>query len=185
MRFRLHLQSLRPFSEPAESRCSVTNQEFEAALVAGRKAAESRFNNQNLRQWLDDALDAACDAVLAASKRYESKIGPFAPFARSWVDRALRSLLAKRSKRSTKRPNQLQLSLEFSRDGKSITISGIPDDLINRLTEFQREVISRRYIQSETYAEIGQARGVSRQAAHQVHARAIKQIRKKIDKGTG
>lgn len=165
----------------------MTDHEFESALVAGRKLAESRFNNSNLRQWLDDALDAACDAVLAASKRHDPKIGPFAPYARSWVDRALRSLLAKRSNRASKRPSQLHLDIEveIAKDGKSVIITGIPDDLIDRLTGFQREVILRRYGRSETYAEIGRAKGVSRQAAHRVHSRAINKIRKKIGDDDG
>ena len=103
------------------------------------------------------------------------------------MDRALRSLLAKRSNRASKRPSQLHLDIEveIAKDGKSVIITGIPDDLIDRLTGFQREVILRRYGRSETYAEIGRAKGVSRQAAHRVHSRAINKIRKKIGDDDG
>lgn len=166
----------------------MTEKEFEAALTAGRKAAESRFNNRELRRWLDDALDVACDAVLAASKRHDQSIGPFGPYARSWVNRALQSLLSKRSKRAASRPTQFRLSFDFAEDGTATFTasgSGIPEDLLDKLTQLQREAITRRHVKRETYTEIARTRGVSRQAAHRVHSRAIKQLRRKIENEPG
>lgn len=50
-------------------------------------------------------------------------------------------------------------------------------DNINKLKPRRREIMMRRYIYGQTFLEIGESMGLSKQAVHQNHTSAINQIR--------
>lgn len=157
-----------------------TDGEIKDAIHLAEALARRRFAGGQRRQWLDDAIDAATGAVLRALKRYDGDRG-FTPFARSFIESALRALAHRKSSQAKRRP-QRQLLNDLGVSGAKLVDALIPADMLIGLTALQQNTLTRKYTCRESFAEIGRARGVSKQSAKRCHDRAIKAIRKKTEK---
>ena len=159
---------------------SITSTELTAAFDLAERIARNQFANHPLSQWHGEAYDAAMDEVLKAVRQYDPSRGTFGAMVRHYVKLRLRSL--RRNKlASAAHQRRIQLRIEFEA-GKphALEIMDIPADMIDHLTERQKSALTQRYTLSATFREIGESAGVTRQAAHRIHKRAIDQLKKRL-----
>lgn len=157
-----------------------TDGELKEALHDASILAKARFNSPARRQWLEEAIDVATDAVLRSRKTHDPARN-FLPYARTFVRRALKSLLRTRLQQAARRPSSQQFA-DHGTSGLKLIIRELPEDMLVTLTLLQREVLRCKYERSQSFAEIGRARGTSKQSAHRVLIRALIKLKKQISK---
>lgn len=74
--------------------------------------------------------------------------------------------------------NEMALEETYINNGDDNCFSNVIfEDLIKNLTEIEKETIFKRYKQNYSEAEIGRIKGISRQAVHKTHIRALSKMK--------
>lgn len=74
--------------------------------------------------------------------------------------------------------NEMALEETYINNGDDNCFSNVIfEDLIKNLTEIEKDTIFKRYKQNYSEAEIGRIKGISRQAVHKTHIRALSKMK--------
>ena len=152
----------------------------------------------------DDAVSEAHQALLRASRGFDSRRGEFAPYAARAVRNSLNSLYAKHLRIAQIFPKSLDDPPEWAQssglDSVAIAFMGkfadsgqnvvrevkrretftVLEEILNSLAPRERIVIEGLR-SGRSLSEIGESMGISKQAVHKISSPALQKLRQKLD----